>query len=239
MNIGLILAGGSGTRMGADIPKQYLKVRGKPIIAYTLEVFETSPDIDAIEVVCAPKWMDYVRSVGAEYHISKLKWINESGPTCQDSIRNGIFAMKDRLSAEDVVLVHMSVSPLVTRENLAEGIRVCKEKGNAFALQPCLFCMCRKTTDEWSDENAYKEDYGQLNMPWIMKFGDVLDLYEDALKTGRGATVKDYLPSLLFESGKKTWFYPDNEANRIKITTKGDLDLFEAYLTLMERRKGE
>lgn len=239
MNVAVILAGGVGNRMGADIPKQYLEVMGKPIIAYTLERFQASASIEAIEVVCASEWAEHVHSIGQKYGISKLKWITKGGATCQDSIRNGVFALRDELHDSDILMLHMSVSPLISDENIAEGIRTCSEKGNAFAVQPCLFCMCKKINDEWSDQNAYKEDFVQLNMPWIMKYGTIFSLYQDALKDGRGAEVRDYLPSLMFASGMKAYFYPDNDENRLKITTRADLELFEAYLLLRERKNAE
>ena len=239
MNIAVILAGGVGSRMGADIPKQYIRVRGKPIIAYTLEKFQKSSSIDYIEVVCANEWKDYVREVGIQYGIKKIRWITTGGGTCQDSIRNGIFALRDDLSDQDNLLLHMSVSPMISEENIKTGIKTCEVKGNAFAAVPCLFCMCKKINDEWSDQNAYKEDYIQLNMPWIMKYGVIYELYREALQSGKGAKVRDYLPSLMFSSGMKAYFYPDNVENRLKITTKGDLDMFEAYLLLEERKNAE
>lgn len=238
MNVAIILAGGVGTRLGANIPKQYIEVRNKPVIAYTLEKFQASNDIDAIEVVCANQWREYVKGIAKQYGITKLKWFAENGITAQDSIRNGIFALREHISDEDILLLHMSVSPMISAENISSGIKTCKEKGNAFAAQPCLFCMCKKINDEWSDQNAYKEDYVQLNMPWIMKYGEIYQLYNDALECDIGMTIKDYLPSLMYAYGKKTYFYPDNAENRLKVTTKADLDLFEAYLIREEKMGG-
>ena len=238
MNVSMILAGGVGSRLGANIPKQYVKVRNKPVIAYTLEKFQASKDIDVIEVVCSEQWKQLVEAIGEQYGITKLRWIIEGGATAQDSIRNGIFALREHLSDDDILLLHMSVSPMISKENITNGINTCKEKGNAFAAQPCLFCMCKKINNEWSDQNAYKEDFVQLNMPWIMHYGEIYRLYKDALDSGIGATIKDYLPSLMYEYGKKTYFYPDNDENRLKITTKADLDLFEAYLLLEDMKTG-
>lgn len=238
-NVAVILAGGVGKRLGADIPKQYIEVRGKPIIVYTLEKFEDSEDISAIEVVCSAEWKNYVLVLGEKYGISKLKWIAEGGASCQDSIRNGIFALRKELSDEDIVLLHMSVSPMISASNIAEGIRTCQANGNAFAVQPCLFCMCRKVNETWSDQNAYKEDFLQLNMPWIMKYGIIYKLYSDALASRTGTDIKDYLPSLMYTYGMKTYFYPDNEENRLKITTRADLDFFRAYLHMNELKAKE
>ena len=67
-------------------------------------------------------------------------------------------------------------------------------------------------------------------MPWIMKYGTIHKLYREALVNNAGTDLKDYLPSLMYLSGMNTYFYPDNDENRLKITTRADLDFFEAYL---------
>lgn len=95
MNIALIIAGGVGSRMGKDIPKQFISVKGKPVLAYTLEGFQQHPLIDAIEVVCIGGWEDDVWGYVAEYGITKLKWITKGGSSGQESIRNGVFYLED------------------------------------------------------------------------------------------------------------------------------------------------
>ena len=91
MNIALIIAGGSGKRMKQEIPKQFLNVNDKPIIIYTLEAFQTHPEIDEIGVVCIEGWQDILQAYAKQYKITKLKWIVLGGKNGQDSIRNGIF----------------------------------------------------------------------------------------------------------------------------------------------------
>ena len=239
MNVAIILAGGVGNRMGTTTPKQYLKVRNKPIIAYTLEKFQYAANIDYIEVVCATNYVDYVKELGVKYTIDKLKKITIGGSFCQDSIRNGIYALKDELTDNDIVMLHMSVSPMISEATINKAIDVCKEKGNAFAAQPQLFCMCKKKNDEWSDENAFKEDFISLNMPWTITFGEILDMYKDAEAKGIGMNAKSYLPSLMFDYGKKVFLFPDNIDNRLKITTPEDLDLFEAMLMIKKRNQNK
>ena len=239
MNIAVILAGGIGSRLGSDMPKQYIKVRNKPIIAYTLEKFQVNNDIDCIEVICGQGYIRYVKELSEKYGIKKLRWIVAGGDTCQASIRNGIFSLAGKCKPDDIVLLHMSVSPMITQKTISEAVRVCKEKGNAFAVQPCLFCMCKKDNDEWADENAYKEDYWQVNMPWTLKFSEVYSLYREAEEKGMGEDIKSYTLSLMFDLGKRVYLFKDNAENRLKITTKEDLDLFEAYLILEERRKAK
>lgn len=84
MNIGVILAGGTGTRVGAGVPKQFIKVQGKPILAYTLEIFQND-NIDAIEVVCHKDWVDEVEDICHKYRIDKKKWTCTGGQPSGES----------------------------------------------------------------------------------------------------------------------------------------------------------
>ena len=96
MNVAVIIAGGSGSRMGQDIPKQFINVYDKPVLIYTLEGFQKHPKIDAIEVVCIDGWHDIVWAYAKQFNIDKLKWIVSGGKSGQESIRNGVFSLEDR-----------------------------------------------------------------------------------------------------------------------------------------------
>ena len=93
MNVAVIIAGGSGHRMGQDIPKQFIHVYDKPVLIYTLEGFQRHPQVDAIEVVCIKGWEELVWAYARQFGIDKLKWIVTGGETGQESIRNGVFAL--------------------------------------------------------------------------------------------------------------------------------------------------
>lgn len=107
MNIGVILAGGTGTRVGAGVPKQFIKVQGKPILAYTLEIFQNDDNIDAIEVVCHKDWVDEVEDICHKYRIDKKKWTCTGGTTFQESTMNGIFNLKGKISKDDIVVLSL------------------------------------------------------------------------------------------------------------------------------------
>lgn len=237
MNIAIILAGGVGSRLGAEKPKQYIEVLGKPIIVYTLEKFQESEHIDAIEVVCHDQYQTYIHELAEKYGITKLKWYASAGATCQESISNGVFSLEGKCSEGDIIVIHMSVSPLVSGENIREGIELCKKKGNAFPYHANLIQLCKNCGTEYADENAYKDDYWALNMPWVMEFSDINSMYRDAYARGLGKDARSYLPSLMFDLKRRLYLYPDNEENRLKITTKTDLAFFEGYLLVQKNRK--
>lgn len=242
MNYAVVLAGGVGSRLGANIPKQYIKVNDKPIIVYTLEKFQQSPDTDAIAVVCAEQWEPYVRELCEQYGITKVKWFFRGGNSCQASIMSSVFGLRDQIKPEDNLMIHMSVSPMIDLENIKNGFKTCSEKGNAFATRPCLLNMCIKMdddNDEWSTKNIFKHQVLQLNMPWVVRYDEMYALYKEGYEKGIAMGENDYLTTLMFSFGKKVYFYPDNEQNSLKVTTKEDLDLLRAYLWLEEQKKAE
>ena len=105
MNIAVILAGGVGNRVGAQVPKQFIEVMGKPVLAYTVEVFQNHPQIDGIEVVCIESYMDYMEEMKEKYGFTKLRWVAKGGKDFQESVMNGINHLEGIASDDDIVLV--------------------------------------------------------------------------------------------------------------------------------------
>lgn len=236
MNIAIILAGGVGTRVGADVPKQYIKIMGKPIIVYTLEKFENNPNIDAIELVCIKGHIHYVESIVKEYNITKVRWYTEGGSTFQESTMNGIFNLKDKVAKDDIILIQFAVSPMITDEIIDDSIRVCKEYGNAVAADEMIMCTCIKDDDYSSSQSILRETLVGLNAPWTFKYDVVYGAYEEAIEENILDTLEPHTTSLMFALGKKIYF-SKSATNNIKITRKEDIDLFEGYLLLQEKRK--
>ena len=102
----LLTAAGSGSRMGQDIPKQFMHVENKPLIIHTMEAFQRHPSIDAIIVVTLPAWTEVLNAYANKPGITKLRWVVPGGATGQESIRNGLMALKEELSPDDIVMVH-------------------------------------------------------------------------------------------------------------------------------------
>jgi len=130
MNVAIIIAGGSGRRMGMDIPKQFVHVYEKPVLLYTLEGFQAHPMIDAIEVVCIEGWHDVVWAYAKQCMITKLKWVVPGGSTGQESIRNGVYALEGICSEGDTVIIHDGIRPLVDQTVLTDVLRKCDQYGN-------------------------------------------------------------------------------------------------------------
>jgi 4-diphosphocytidyl-2-methyl-D-erithritol synthase len=136
MNIAIIIAGGSGHRMGQDIPKQFISIYGKPVLIYTLEGFQNHPLVDAIEVVCIDGWHDALKAYARKFDIDKLKWIVPGGMTGQESIRNGVYNLEGIAAPDDVIIIHDGIRPLVDETVLTDVILKAYQYGNAVSSLP-------------------------------------------------------------------------------------------------------
>ena len=133
----MILAGGVGSRVGAGRPKQFVEILGKPILVYTIEIFQNNPQIDAIEVVCHKKWKTYLEEMIQKYNLDKVKWIADGGETFQDSVMKGILYLKDRIDIDDYVLIQYGAAPFTSDKIVDDVNRVMKNKGSAVTATPC------------------------------------------------------------------------------------------------------
>lgn len=242
MNIAVILAGGVGSRLGASIPKQFIEVLGKPVLAYTLEAFEKHLEIDAILVVCVKPYINYIWEIKEKYGLTKLKWVTEGGSTFQYSVLNGIRFLEDKMNKNDIVLVHFGASPFITGDIISDAIRVCKKKGNAISTTDYyLLSGKKKLKSSVSDLDNYSEEYidrdtiAIMNTPHAFRFGFIEDLYKQAVKTGLIDTVEPHTTTLMYAMRKKIYFSYGSQ-NNIKITRKEDLDLFEGYVLMKQKR---
>jgi len=229
MIISLIVAGGKGNRMGQDIPKQFLNVMDKPIIVYTLEAFQRHPAVDKILVVCLDGWQEVVRAYGRQFNISKLEWIVKGGETVQESIRNGVFALKHIANPDDIIVLHDSIRPFIEESVISNLLVVCKKNGNAVSSLPYNEQIF-KIKDEFSTcEYIPRETIRRVVTPQAYLFSKLLWAYEKAFNEGIGILGSSYTNTMMVELGETLFFSYGSEKN-IKITTKEDLEIFKALL---------
>lgn len=229
MNIALIIAGGSGKRMHNEIPKQFLNVNDKPVIIYTLEAFQSHPDIDEIGIVCLDGWHDILRAYTRQYKIDKMKWIVSGGENGQSSIRNGVFEAEKKYEASDILLVHDAIRPMVSHEIISDCIVQCKKYGSAVAVTPCNTVVLRKTTDATSSEVVLRNQLAITQTPQAFPIGKLADIHRKALEKGITNSVASC--TLMIEMGEEVHFSIGSEIN-IKLTTPDDIKIFRALLSL-------
>jgi 2-C-methyl-D-erythritol 4-phosphate cytidylyltransferase len=229
MNVAIIIAGGSGHRMGQDLPKQFINVYDKPVLIYTLESFQKHPQIDAIEVVCIEGWSDIVWAYARQFNITKLKWIVTGGKTSQESIRNGVYNLEGKCSDEDVIIIHDGIRPLVDAEVLSDVIVKCQQYGNAVTSLPYneqIFVI----DDEISTVKYIpRETLRRVSTPQAYRYSKLNNAYKEAFEKQIGIGPSSYTNTMMVELGERLYFAAGSDKN-IKLTTKDDLEMFKAYL---------
>lgn len=227
MNIGLIIAGGSGQRMHQDIPKQFLNVNDKPVIIYTLEAFQRHPNIDAIEVVCIDGWHEILGAYCKQFGITKLENIISGGKNGQDSIRNGVYDIASRHDDDDIILVHDAIRPMVSEEIISDCIRVAKKHGNAISVVPCTAAMLSTEDGESSTGMIPRDNLKTTQTPQAASVGKLVWAHKEALR--RGITASVATCTMFIELGEKLYFSLGSEKN-VKLTTPDDVEIFKALL---------
>lgn len=231
MNVAIIIAGGSGNRMGQDIPKQFINVYDKPVLIYTLESFQNHPQIDAIEVVCIDGWHEILEAYAKQFNISKLKWIISGGKTGQESIRNGVYNLKDKVSNNDIIIIHDGIRPLVDSSVLTDVINKARQYGNAVTSMPYNEQIFVINPEDNTTTLQYipRETLRRVATPQAYRFDLLNEKYHEAYEKQIGIYGSAYTNTMMVELGVKLHFAAGSDKN-IKLTTKDDLEMFKAYL---------
>ena len=231
MNVAIIIAGGSGQRMGQDIPKQFINVYDKPVLIYTLESFQKHPLIDAIEVVCIEGWENVVWAYAKQFWIDKLKWITKGGKSGQESIRNGVYNLEGKCSEDDIIIIHDGIRPLVEPSVLTDVINKAQKYGNAVTSMPYneQIFVVSKDDETTTTQFIPRETLRRVATPQAYRFNLLNDKYHEAFEKEIGIYGSHYTNTMMVELGVTLHFAAGSDKN-IKLTTKDDLDLFKGYL---------
>lgn len=227
MNVALLTAAGSGTRMHQDIPKQFIHVDNKPVIIYTLEAFQRHPSIDTIIVVTLDSWSSVLWAYAKQFNITKLKWVVPGGDSGQESIRNGLKKLREELVDEDVVMIHDGNRPLISSEIISDSLATFAKYGSAVAVIPCTEVVFESEDGYSSCVSTEREKLFRTQTPHTYTLGNLLNAHKKAMELGIKNTAASCM--LMKELGEMTYFSKGSEEN-IKITTLEDLRIFKALL---------
>ena len=230
MNTALIIAGGSGNRMGQDIPKQFLHVDDAPIIIHTMRCFQNHPDIQQIAVVCLKGWETVLQSYANQFRITKLKYIFPGGNSGMESIRNGIFGLKEAgCSDEDIILIHDAVRPLLSQDIISSNIAICKAYGYAITGIKCREAILESQDGFISRTSIPRDSLIRTQTPQTFKLKNIISVHEKAQEKN----IKDSVASctLIAEINENIEMHivPGSEKNT-KITTVEDLEILKALM---------
>lgn len=233
MNVALIFAGGTGTRMNTKSkPKQFLELNGKAIIVHTIENFENHPEIDAICVVCIEPWIGYLKEILARDFIKKVRWIVPGGETGQDSIRNGLEAIeKDCKDSDSVVLIHDGVRPLINDKLISDNIAKVRECGSAITVTPAIETIVTMDNQDEITKITDRKQCFLARAPQSFFVKDIMEAHRKAIAEG----IHDMIDSAsLMKHYGHSLFTVNGPAENIKITTPMDFYLFRAIYEARE-----
>jgi 2-C-methyl-D-erythritol 4-phosphate cytidylyltransferase len=227
MNTAVILAGGVGSRMGVDRPKQYLVVENKPIIVYCLEIFEKHNNIDKIVIVVSDELKDYVIENVEKYNISKVCGYAPAGRTRQHSIYNGLKSTEENASDTDVVIVHDAARPLVSDKIIDDCITGATEDDGAMPVISVKDTIYQSKDGKSIDKLLKRSELFAGQAPESFDFKKYLDIHNSVSDDEIAATAGS--SEIAYRHGMKVRLVEGSERN-FKITTIEDLETFETIV---------
>ncbi|AGI47087.1 4-diphosphocytidyl-2-methyl-D-erithritol synthase [Thermoplasmatales archaeon BRNA1] len=222
----ILLAGGIGKRVGDPTPKQFLEIKGKPIIAYALDYFQNNQYVDRIAVVCLHTWEERLSEIKEKYNYTKLTHVIPGGKNGMESTYNGLRGIADVMHEDDMVIIHDAVRPLISEDIVDDCIYICKKHGNACSSVAMQETIVRTNDGISGNVNIDRSDVMRVQTPQAYRYGDILSKYEQAYK--QGITDSVYANTLYMEMGGRIFFSRGSVYN-LKVTMLEDLD----YIRLM------
>ena len=231
MNIALILAAGSGTRMGnTNKPKQFLSIYNKPLIVHTIEAFEMHDDIDMILIVTNDTYIDDVKIWCKQYDLTKVQYIVAGGSSRQESVYNGLKKL-EKIGAknDDIILIHDAARPLISQTIITDNIESCKKYHAVDTVIPSSDTIIRSIDKETICEIQKRSEQYQGQTPQSFTFKVINDAHEYAKSINNTETTDDC--RLVLNMGKEVHLVNGSKLN-FKITTFDDLMMLKALLKI-------
>jgi 2-C-methyl-D-erythritol 4-phosphate cytidylyltransferase len=236
MNIAAIFSGGSGVRMGAGIPKQFLQVNGKPILVHTLQLFQYHDQIDKIYISVIEEYIDYVWDLVEEYHLTKVCGVMAGGETAQDSIYNALKEIEKENDPDSIVLLHDGVRPFVSYETIANNIEGVKEYGNAITCTACFETILLSEGGETVDSVPFRKNTYAAQAPQSFRLQDIIAAHDEIrARPSRYENMVDGC-TIIKTLGKEAHMVEGNRGN-IKVTTPEDVYIMRGLLQYQENEQ--
>ena len=231
MVIGMILASGTGTRMGnTDCPKQFLPIYNKPMLVHTIETFEAHDGIDMIVVVTNESYIDQVKVWCKQFDCEKVKLVTAGGSSRQISVYNGLKAMESLgVKEDDIVVIHDGARPLISLNIISDNIKGCQEFGAVDTVIPASDTIIRSVEGEVITEIQKRSELYQGQTPQTFKYGIIRSAHDYAAEHNDTDTTDDC--KLVIKRGVPVHLVNGSKMN-FKITTFDDLMMLKALLKI-------
>ena len=236
MNIAIIFAGGSGIRMGAGIPKQFLEINGKPILIHTMQLFQHHHEIDAIYAAVQTDYIDYVKDLAEEFRVSKLKDVVAGGETAQDSIYNALKRAREDNPGDSIVLIHDGVRPFIAYDVISRNIESVKKYGNGITSTPCYETIMVSKDGDVVDSVPYRKETFAGQAPQSFYLDDIIASHDKIRATETGYENMVDACTIIRTLGQEAHLVEGNRGN-IKVTTPEDVYMLRALLQYQENEQ--
>ncbi|MBU3111455.1 2-C-methyl-D-erythritol 4-phosphate cytidylyltransferase [Clostridium lacusfryxellense] len=231
MNVAIILAGGKGTRMGiVDQPKQFIDIYGKPIVVHTIEAFDIHEQIDAIAIVCLKEWHEDIKIWTRKFELNKIKWIVDGGETRQESVLNGLKAIEEDVSPDDIVVIHDAARPLISHRIIVNNIEGAKKYGAVDTVIPASDTIIKTLDDNTISSIPVRKELYIGQTPQSFIYSTIYDAHKKAAASEEVQNSTDDC-RLVIDYGKKVHLVEGDKLN-FKITTMEDLLLLKSVIKM-------
>ncbi|EJU22588.1 2-C-methyl-D-erythritol 4-phosphate cytidylyltransferase [Peptoanaerobacter stomatis] len=226
MNIAVILAGGTGSRMQSKTPKQFIKINGKPIISYTLMAFEQAELIDEIVIVCLDDYKEHIKTIISDFKISKFNSLISNGNTRQQSVFNAISHIKNYAKDDDIVLIHDGVRAMIMPDMIDKCVIETKKYKAVTLAQKTKNTMIIAKNGQIS-KYLDRDFIYNVQTPQSFKFDIIYNSHINAINSGNTDITDDTQIVMPYYNNIHII---ENDLPNLKLTTKEDIMLFEYYL---------
>lgn len=232
-NIAIIFAGGSGVRLGSGLPKQFLEIKGKPIIVHTLEVFQNHPQIEAIYVACKEEYIPRCQSLVERYQLGKVAKIVPGGANGQESIYAALSAAEESHGSDAVALIHDGVRPFISEQLIDDCLASCAQHGNAVVCAALTETPMLSSDGQFVEELPSRDSVFLVKAPQCFRLGEVLQAHR-ALRE-RGGSYEGIIDTctLMKLAGYQIALVKGPRSN-VKATLPEDVYIFRALFDYIE-----
>ena len=236
MNIAIVFAGGSGVRMGAGVPKQFLEINGRPIIVHTLQLFQNHDMIDKIYIALLEDYIPYMEELIKDYRLDKVCGIVPGGETGQDSIYNALKKAREENDGDSIVLIHDGVRPFITYDVIQSNIESVQQHGNAITCTPCFETIILSGDGETVGSVPFRKETYSAQAPQSFYLDEIIAAHDKIRNTPtRYDNMVDNC-TIIRSLGIDAHMVAGNRGN-IKVTTPEDVYIFRALLTYRENEQ--
>lgn len=229
-NIAIVLAGGHGSRMKSDIPKQYMLINGKPLLYYSLSVFQDS-FIDEIVLVCREADMDFVKNdIVAKYNFNKVKIIVPGGKERFNSVYNGLLAVHDRCGFNDAnIFIHDGARPCIDSNILGRALECVTVNRACVVAVPVKDTIKIVAEDKTAVSTPDRSTLWQIQTPQVFDYGLIWEAYSALADNREDISVTDDAMVVERFTDAKVHMCEGSYFN-IKVTTPEDIQIAEIFL---------